>query len=217
MQALEMLISTLTVLEFSQMTGKSISEIVECVNSEPVERPNGKPAMASSPLDVRTKAGRVDYQQRVLQEISDHGKTIGAEELRPLVGGTAPQLRNALKQLVKEGSLATQGKARGTTYRATGKKALPKKAASKTTKAAKTPAKKPKTKTDAELDTLSITILKRLRKKNATATAAWVSEALQEPRPTVEAKLTTLLDAGLVGEGPRGEGFRITTKGKNAY
>lgn len=67
-------------------------------------------------VDTSSAEARRAYDARVLSAISERKGWVSSEELRPVVGGTAAQLRAALTRLCSNGELTWTGRARGTRY-----------------------------------------------------------------------------------------------------
>lgn len=133
---LESLVAQMTVAELAQRSGRSISDVIELVLSQSgtvrarpagngERKRGGKPAApAAAPrgkkgaAQVRTQAGRANYDEAVLAAVKSSKGKVKAEELRKKVGGTPPQLRTALARLIEDGKVKSTGKARGTAYTA---------------------------------------------------------------------------------------------------
>jgi hypothetical protein len=134
---LESLVAQMTVAELAQRSGRSISDVIELVLSHSGsvrarpstngERKRGaKPAPAApaprgkkgGAAQVRTQAGRANYDESVLAAVKASKGKAKAEELRKKIGGTPPQLRAALARLIEDGKVKSTGKARGTAYTA---------------------------------------------------------------------------------------------------
>ncbi len=67
---------------------------------------------------TRTKAGRIAYDDSMLDALRTSESPMSAVELRDLNGGTPDQARKALNRLIEEGKVSFSGKARGTRYAA---------------------------------------------------------------------------------------------------
>ena len=70
-------------------------------------------------VNTRTGAGRKAYKNSVAGVLESAGGPVTAEHVRNQVGGTGPQARKALNQLIEDGKATFTGKARGTKYEAT--------------------------------------------------------------------------------------------------
>jgi len=138
----------MTVAELAERSGRSISDLVALVLSgsrgaAPAARrgrPPGStnagggrrgPRKAAAAPKGGKRGGRKGggrkgggaassgYVDTVLSAVKASKGKVKAEELRKKIGGTPPQLRAALAQLIEAGSVKSAGKARGTTYTAT--------------------------------------------------------------------------------------------------
>lgn len=69
-----------------------------------------------SDVNTRTAAGRREYDNRVLEFVSNSDEAVSATEIRNHVGGTSLQVRKSVARLIEAEQVTWQGKARGTRY-----------------------------------------------------------------------------------------------------
>ena len=71
---------------------------------------------------TRTETGREQIDAAVTEFLSSQTESVGAEEVRKVVGGTPPQVRESLRRLVESGQASRDGEKRSTRYTWGGKK-----------------------------------------------------------------------------------------------
>lgn len=129
--ALEALVSSMTIADLSERSGKSVEEIVDWamkgqggtrksprtngVAAAPAAESGGRRRRGGS-VNTRTPAGREAYDSSVLSSVQDASSPIGAAAIRKQVGGTPLQVRAALNRLIEKGQVTYQGRARATRY-----------------------------------------------------------------------------------------------------
>ena len=130
--ALEALVSSMTIADLSERSGKSVEEIVDWamkgqggtrkstrtngVAAAPAAESGGSRRRRSGSVNTRTPAGREAYDGSVLSSVQDASGPIGAAAIRKKVGGTPLQVRAALNRLIDKGQVTYQGRARATRY-----------------------------------------------------------------------------------------------------
>ena len=83
----------------------------------------GKSSSRSAPrsageVSTRTKIERAEYDAAILAIVKSSGGKVGADEIREQAGGTAEQVRTALKRLITAKRVKRSGRARATRYAA---------------------------------------------------------------------------------------------------
>jgi hypothetical protein len=130
--ALEHLVGNMQLAELAQRSGKSVSEIVAFAMGTKSSNgttarlaKHGSPRASATPtakrsaataVDTRTRQGRAELDQRMLDAIRSLG-TAKAKDLEG-VGGDELQRRASLHRLMASKQIRREGVARGTVYRA---------------------------------------------------------------------------------------------------
>ncbi len=101
----------------------TMGELLDGAASSAAKSPRAKGRSSASgrgskKVETRTQAGREAYDALVLGAIQGASEPIGAEALRPQLGGSPEQLRASLHRLVDAKSIKRKGKARATKYTA---------------------------------------------------------------------------------------------------
>lgn len=95
----------------------TIGELIDGEASDAARTRGGrKPKQSRTTVETRTTAGRAKYDAKVLRTIKRSETPVGAETLRPQVGGSPEQLRRALHRLLEARKIRRQGRTRATVY-----------------------------------------------------------------------------------------------------
>lgn len=122
---LESLVQNMTLKQLAEQTGPSVAEIVEWAMRQRAPK-NGThksagPSAAAATkvakkVDVRNAAGRIAYDNAVLQLLTSIGEPTSAAHVREQLGGTPTQARASLNRLIHAKKVGYEGRARATRY-----------------------------------------------------------------------------------------------------
>lgn len=140
--ALEALVSSITLSDLAQRSGRTVEEIVAWAlrDERPAQTPRRtvapkpiaavpSPAQAPEPVsrrsaggsktvNTRTPEGRTRYDEAVLALVQESNAPVAAATIRDRLGGTPLQVRAALNRLIDEGKVTYKGRARAMRYTA---------------------------------------------------------------------------------------------------
>ncbi len=124
MSSLESLVGSMTVAELARLANKTVEAVVrlafghgESAARQPRARASAKPRRKTAAKPKREPRGSV-AADKVLAFVAAAKGAVSAATIRSKVGGSAAQVRSALKGLAEAGKIKISGKRRGTRYTA---------------------------------------------------------------------------------------------------
>lgn len=107
---------SVTEIAMYALGGNAVSRAATSKNGATAKAKTTKPGRRAAVASVRSRSGREDFDNRVLDAVRSLGGRAQSVDVERLVGGTPQQRRAALKRLVATKKLTRSGNARATTY-----------------------------------------------------------------------------------------------------